>query len=688
MSDSLPFTPGSLPEASSPLFLAMRDIARAATPAHIVDALRENALTQVDRISLVQVEQDITNATVGRVIATWDRDGVALDIGFPTNLHELIEDQPLVVIDTIYLDEFLAPLKLYAVDLLKASSFGIFPLKVTEETIGYLVVVARQTRLQDDQEVRLLLMLSWQIAAMMHSFRVDEENKKQTARAVVMAEAAQAIAGALTSEELGEALTVHLKNLLPLAHLSAILQIPDTDAMNTLNWYGPDIAKRSVLNNALFEQILRSGETAFLGGMSGPEGANSSEGEVQKLLVIPMGSPGDWIGTLNIGIGAMTGFGPGVRKSAELIARQVGAALVKIRVSENLQNSLLETTTLYSTSLALTASQSVDEITTTALSELAQLSKADRITLYLAGPDPREAVDYVEVTATWKNDRVLTPSSMRYPISEAPVLAQFPQSRSNLIFNNIQQDMRLSDELRSYYAGEGVNALVMIPLSTGATWLGAFLLEAQSGQEFTNEQSRLCRSLADQAALALDSQLLLARTRQAVGREKALRDITDRIRRAITVDEIMTLTGEELSKFTGVPAAKFTQLSMRDITQLGLPQSEREFVENVVAQVELAVNNIRLLENVRQTAQAEQAIGNLTVELQRASEVNEVMETTVRTLQGALGDYDVRIRLLTPAIPPHPLGTGKLHEEAVEQHEEQSKKKQKARRTTGTEPLN
>jgi GAF domain-containing protein len=665
----------------------MRDIARASTPDQVVDALRQHALGEVDRISLVQVEQDITGATVGRVVSIWDRDGIAVDIGFPNNLHELIEDQPLVVIDTIYLDEFLAPLKTYAVDMLKASSFGIFPLKISEQTIGYLVVAARKTRLQDDREVRLLLILSWQIAAMMRSYRVSEDNRKQSEQAVIMAEASQAIASALTSDELGQALAEQLKKLVPLAHVSAILQMPESDSFQTFNWHGIDLGQRSVLNNALFEQILRSGETAFLGGMSGPEGSTPASSDViQKLLVIPMGAPGNWIGTLNVGVGPMAGFGPDVRKACEQIAQQVGASLSKIRMAEHLQQSLQETTTLYSTSLALTASLSVDEITSTALSELALLSGADRITLYLAGPDPREAVDYVEVTATWKNDRVLSPSSMRYPIGEAPVLSQFPQSRSNLIFNDIQQDMRLSDELRRYYADEKVNALVMIPLSTGATWLGAFLLEAQSGQEFSNEQSRLCRSLADQAALALDSQLLLARTRQAIGREKALRDITDRIRSATDIDEIMAITGEELSKFMGIPAEKFTQLSMTESTQLALSRTEREFVENVTAQVELAIHNVRLLQNVRQAAQADQAIGNLTVELQRASEVSEVMETAVRTLQGTLGDYDVRIRLLTPPSAPR-LGTGRLSEDTVEAHET-TKKKPKSRKTTGTEPLN
>ena len=686
MSDSLPFTPGSLPEASSPLFLAMRDIAGASSPDDIVAALHSHALTQVDRISLIQVERDMANAVVGRAIATWDRDDMALDIGFPSNLHELIDEQPLVVVDTIYLDEFLAPLKLYAVDLLKAASFGIFPLKVGQETTGYLVVVARQTRLQDDQEVRMLLVLCWQIAAMMHSFKVDEQNKRQAEQAVVMAETAQAIAGALTSEELGEALIVHLKRLLPLAHLSAILRLPDIEKLSTLSWYGPDITKRSVLNNALFEQIMRSGETAFLGGMSGGADGGSGQSEVQKLLVIPMGSPGDWIGTLNVGVGAMAGYGPEIRKAAELVAQQVGAALRKIRVAENLQASLQETTTLYTTSLALTASQSIDEITATALSELAQLSKGDRITMYVGGPDPREAVDYVEVTAIWNKDRVLNPSSLRYPISEAPVLAQFPQSRSNLIFNDIQQDARLGEDLRRYYAEEKVSALLMIPLSTGATWLGAFLIEGKSGQEFTTEQSRLCRSLADQAALALDSQLLLARTRQTVGREKALRDITDRIRRAMTIDEIMQITGEELARFTGYPANKFTGLSMSDSVQMALTPADREFVENVIAQVELSVHNIRLLESVRQTAQAEQAIGNLTISLQRASQVNEVMETAVRTLQNALGDYDVRIRLFSPSVPPQGLGTGPLRKEAVEEHE-QASRRQKAGRHSGTEPL-
>jgi GAF domain-containing protein len=62
----------------------------------------------------------------------------------------------------------------------------------------------------------------------------------------------------------------------------------------------------------------------------------------------------------------------------------------------------------------------------------------------------------------------------------------------------------------------------MIPVSTGATWIGALLMENRSKNLFSSEQARVCRNVADQAALVIGSQILLTHARQATAREHAL----------------------------------------------------------------------------------------------------------------------------------------------------------------------
>lgn len=666
MSNNPPATAEIAPEAKNQLYLAMSAIAAASTPDDIVRALHDHILSAMDRISLVQMEQDVAGKWIGQVISVWDRDEVATNLEFPSDIPPLLDDQPLVVMDTIYLSDVLAPLKAYVVDMLKAASFGIFPLRLHDQALGYLIVAARKTHLQDDREVRMLLSLCWQISLCLENLRLRTAFEEQAERSQWLSETARRVATALDQEALGEELIAQLEKRFPLAHLSITLRQPDQADLQTITWRGDELSAHAMLNNAFVEQVLQSGETGILDGMGGPTDELATEhGGVQKLLLIPMSDAQTQLGTLNIGIAAAEHFGVEDRHLCEMTAAQIAAAMTHMRQFEHMRNSLNETTALYSTSLALNASQNLNEVYSTTLAEVAQLSGADRMTLYLAGPDAREGVDYVEAVAIWKNDKMVTPSNLRYPLNEAPVLAQFPQSRSNLIFNAIQNDMRLDEKLRQYYQEENVNALMVIPLSTGAIWLGALLLEAHKGQQFSNEKCRLSRSLADQAALSLDSQLLLLRTRQAIARERALREITDRIRRASSVEEIIEVTSQELSKTLGIRAEKFADLSMTDSTRLALSRVEREFVENVSAQVSLAVENLKLIESSRKAARTEQAIGKLTVELQRASEVTEVLETAVRTLDNTLDDYDVRIRLVAPTGQRR-LGTGALKPDTAE----------------------
>jgi GAF domain-containing protein len=139
----------------------------------------------------------------------------------------------------------------------------------------------------------------------------------------------------------------------------------------------------------------------------------------------------------------------------------------------------------------------------------------------------------------------------RYPINEAPVLSQFPLSRANLMFNDIKTDVRLDDGLRRRYGQAGVNALMMIPVSTGMIWLGALLIEGKRDQSFTSDQARLCRNVADQAALIIDSQLLLRRAEQAVDREHALRGMAAALSSTLEREAIFGVVLDNIER--GIP---------------------------------------------------------------------------------------------------------------------------------------
>lgn len=233
--------------------------------------------------------------------------------------------------------------------------------------------------------------------------------------------------------------------------------------------------------------------------------------------------------------------------AVQALAGQIGTLLENIETARRLETALDEATMLYGIALALNAAQDAREAYETTLSSVASLSEAERITLYIAGPDPHGEVRYIEAVATWEDGRFRAEErGIRYAPDEAPVLAQFPQSRANLVFNDVANDPRLPTDLREYFLRRGTSALAMIPLGTGVVWLGALLLEMGGGRAFGGEVVRLCRGVADQAAPAIDLQLILRRTQQAAEKEQIVSDITAQLQRAALVEDVLQTAARAL----------------------------------------------------------------------------------------------------------------------------------------------
>ncbi len=342
-------------------------------------------------------------------------------------------------------------------------------------------------------------------------------------------------------------------------------------------------------------------------------------------------------------------FSEGDVEMLRILSGQLAPVVDRLRLLDRLQTSLGDATTLYSTSLALNAAQNLDEVYDTALSEMSHFGEADRITLFLSGPDPRGEATYLEAVAVWEGGRMVSGGErQRYVLNEAPVLSQFPHSRANLVFNKAQDDLRLEVATREHYGQLGVGALAMVPLATGTTWLGAFLFEGRGDRTFTDDQIRLSRNIADQAALAIDLQLLLARSHLAADRERGLREVIDHIRMAVTPEEIDGIVERELPDILGHSPDTLQRARAGEADLL--TADDWSLVTTVDTQANLAASNIRLLERTQQAIENEQMISDITARLQGSIAVDDVLETAVQALKSVLSEYDVALRL-TPGSP-------------------------------------
>lgn len=367
--------------------------------------------------------------------------------------------------------------------------------------------------------------------------------------------------------------------------------------------------------------------------------------EQQHVYVLPMSGRTELLGTLNVGAREQLPTVDLLMQAGRLIA----LSLENLRLMDRLEQSIGEANLLYNFSLSANTATSLQEVYRLTLEELAATSQANAVRLFIAGPDPRSELSFVEEVGRWYNDSLQPASDItRYDLAKAPIISQFAQSRSNLLFNQLAQAEQIDQELRNSFTERGINSLMLVPLSTGAVWLGAALIEGEF--PFTAEQSQITRSVADQAAIAIDTQMLITRTRASAVREQALREVTVRIRNAETVEQVMQIAAEHMSGILDMSPESVEYVSAHTSQRHRLDPEQRELIETVSSQVSLAVENLNLLESTQKTAFREQIVNDVTSRIQRTTTTDKVLEETVKALQDVFSDYDISLQLTQESI--------------------------------------
>ncbi len=359
------------------------------------------------------------------------------------------------------------------------------------------------------------------------------------------------------------------------------------------------------------------------------------------VYILPLGGRAELLGTLNVGVASELSSGVGILEQA---GRLVALSLENFRLMDRLEQSIGEANLIYNFNLSANTAANLQEVYRLTLEELAATSQANAVRLFIAGPDPRTALSYVEEVGQWKAETLQSFANVtRYDLGKAPIISQFAQSRSNVLFNNLEQAEQIDHDIRNEFADRGVTALMLVPLSTGAVWLGAALLEGD--RPFTAEQSQITRSVADQAAIAIDTQMLITRTRASVTREQTLREVTVRIRNSETIEEVMQIAAEHMSGILDMSPESVEYMSAHTSQRHQLDPEQRELIETVSSQVSFAVENLNLLESTQKTAFREQIVNDVTARIQRSTTTDKVLEETVKALQEVFDGYDISLQL-------------------------------------------
>ncbi len=171
-----------------------------------------------------------------------------------------------------------------------------------------------------------------------------------------------------------------------------------------------------------------------------------------------------------------------------------------------------ELSALYETASDLTAIRDVDAILAAIVRRARQLLHADMT--YLSLNDEEEGASYMRVT-----DGALTAEfrSLRLPLGTG-LLGLVAQTGAPYYTDDYQADERFvhRDYIDSAVAGEGIRAILGVPLVVEGTVIGALLAVHRTVRAFPRSEISLLTSFAAHAAVALENARLFQKTQAAL----------------------------------------------------------------------------------------------------------------------------------------------------------------------------
>ncbi|HSD84870.1 MAG TPA: GAF domain-containing protein, partial [Anaerolineae bacterium] len=227
------------------------------------------------------------------------------------------------------------------------------------------------------------------------------------------------------------------------------------------------------------------------------------------------------------------------------VAAQVAQSLEAARLLEESETSLQDTMVLYRTSRAVAAAQTPAEILQ-AIASAIVAPQVDRAVLALLDSESPADDQVLEVIAAWERNNP-TPEyvGVQWRASQLPLIKH--QTAEPMIFGDLTHDQNIDPQSRQIFMNViGAQGVAVIPMIASGRMLGWIVLEAlREPYNFTEQEIRRYRTLAGQAAVALENRRLFQDVQARVNELTILTRIGRRLASTLDLDEILSSVIEE-----------------------------------------------------------------------------------------------------------------------------------------------
>ncbi len=413
----------------------------------------------------------------------------------------------------------------------------LIPILAGEQTLGLLVVDNFNTPAAfKAEDETLMISLAQQAGLSLENVRLVHATGERAAQLQALNEVATAMTSSLRSEELIASLLDRLALLLPFD--TATLWLRDQERLTVAAARGfSDNEKRlgltvAVADSALFKEMVKSGQPISVADVREDPRFPPVEVPCLSWLGIPMISKGELIGVVALEKWQARFYTQEQIQLATTFASQAAVALDHARLYEEslrraseLDERSQRLAFLYHFSSSLSGLLDAGQILELTARELHRALNAQRVSAVLM--EPRQA----RWVAAWPRVRQNLPQLL----PEAPVFARLRESLG--IFNTAQISSEPDLLPLMDFLGEETGALLIVPLASGQE-LRALLFAHSASGHFGLTEVELARTIANQAAIALENARLYQSTLQTAERFAILNRASAEIGSSLKAEDI------------------------------------------------------------------------------------------------------------------------------------------------------
>ncbi len=446
----------------------------------------------------------------------------------------------------------------------------LIPIMAGDQAIGMLVLDNFNTtgafKVEDEA---LMTSLSQQVALSLENVRLVHATAERAGQLQALNDVATSMTSSLRSDELIASLLDQLQPVLPFDTATLWLREDERLIVSAARGF-PDTEKRlgltvAVADSALFKEMIRSGQAIFVPDVRDDPRFLSVEAPRLSWLGIPLISKNELIGVVALEKWQPHFYSREQIQLATTFASQAAVALDNATLYEDSLSRAAELdersqrlALLNRFSSSLSGLLDAEQILTLTAQELQQALNIKRVSVVSF---ERKSALWV---ATWPRVRAKLPQVL----PDAPLFGRLRESLGVFNTENVKAEPDLAPLID--FLGEDTSALLVLPLISGQNLRALLFAQIVGEGRFTVNEIELARTIANQAAIALENARLYQSTVRTAERfatlnqasaeigasldpEAIYKSIHEAVKRLMIVDAFaISLLNEEKQEIDGV----------------------------------------------------------------------------------------------------------------------------------------